>query len=355
MSVPTLEISSLRKITRRRELPIRGKVLVRQGQNVEARSVIAEAVLEPEHILMNIARGLNVSPQQADGLMQRSNGEIINKGDLLAGPIGMTRRVVRAPKAGKTILVGEGQILMEVDNTPFKMLAELPGTVTALIPDRGAVIETTGAIVKGLWGNGKMAFGLMQSKLQNPDDELNANQLELDVSLRDAIILGGHCSDAKVLGKAAEIPLRGLILTSMTSSLIPQARKMPYPIILLEGFGRRQLNTISYNILTNNDNREIVINAKSGGPSNSTGPEIVIPLEGSREPDEPVIEIEKFIPGQKIRITRDPHAAHTGTIKSINQDTTTFPSGLNLPAASIVLTQSEEQITVPLANLEVIV
>ena len=45
---------------------------------------------------------------------------------------------------------------------------------------------------------------------------------------------------------------------------------------------------------------------------------------------------------------------HTGTIESIYQDAIEFPSGLNLPAANITLTKNEEQITVPLANLEVI-
>jgi len=353
MLAPTLELSSLTKITRNRELPIPGKVLVRQGQQVEARDIVAEAVITPEHIILDIARGLNVSAQQADDFMQRSVGETLNQGDLIAGPVGLTRRVVRAPKAGKIVMGGEGQILIEVDSSPFELLAGLPGTVTALIPDHGAVIETTGAIVQGLWGNGKMAFGLMQSTLQTPDDELKTNQL--DVSQRGVMLLGGHCCDEKVLQKAAEIPLRGLALTSMTSDLVLLAKRMQYPIILLEGFGRRSLNSISYNILTNNDNREIVLNATALQPSNGTHPEIIIPLEGSRELDTPSLAIEDFTPGQRVRISRDPFAAHTGTIKFLYQDPIEFPSGLHLPAASITLSTNEEQISVPLANLEAII
>jgi hypothetical protein len=122
-----------------------------------------ETVIAPEHIILDVARGLNVSSREADDLMQRSVGEILNHGDLIAGPVGLTRRVVRAPKAGKIVMGGEGKILIEVDSSPFELLAGLPGTVTALIPDHGAVIETTGAIVQGSWGNDKMAFGLMQS------------------------------------------------------------------------------------------------------------------------------------------------------------------------------------------------
>ncbi|MEN8172423.1 MAG: hypothetical protein ABFS03_06030 [Chloroflexota bacterium] len=354
MSIPTVEISSLTKISRRRELPIPGKVLVRQGLDVEAHTVIAEAVLEPEHILIDVARGLNISVQQADKAMQRSDGEMINKGDILAGPIGMTRRVVRAPKAGKIIVAGEGQVLMEADNPPHQLLAELPGLVTALIPNRGAIIETTGAIVQGLWGNGKMVSGLLHTKLQKPGDILNEDQL--DVSQRGVIILGGHCSDAKVLQKAAEIPLKGLIITSMTSNLIPLAEKMSFPIIVLEGFGKRRLNTISYNILMGNINREIVINAKSDSPG-GTRPEIIIPLQGSSELTDPLPDIDAFIPGQLVRVTREPYAAQTGTIVTILHQPIAFPSGLFLPAANITVTKNEEQeqITVPLPNLEVIV
>jgi hypothetical protein len=177
----------------------------------------------------------------------------------------------------------------------------------------------------------------------------------LDVSQRGVILLGGHCCDEKVLQQAAEIPIRGLALASMTSDLIALAKRMPYPIILLEGFGRRSLNSISYNILTSNNNREVVLNAIARQPSKETYPEIIIPLEGSRELDTPAFTIEEFTPGQRVRISRDPFAAHTGTIKFLYQDAIEFPSGLHLPAASITLTTNEEQISVPLANLEAIV
>ena len=353
MIVPTINLSYLTKIIRHRELPIPGKVLVRQGQQVEARSVVAEAVVAPKHIMLDISRGLKVSRMQADSFMQRSNNEIVKKDDLIAGPVGLSRRVIRAPKDGKITMLGRGRVLLEVDNKPFEMLAGLPGTVSALVPDLGAVIESTGAIVQGYWGNDKMDFGIMKSVLRFPDEEISTNQL--DDSHRGAILLGGHCCDSKVLEKAAEMPLRGLALASMISDLIPLAKSMPYPIILLEGFGRRTLNTISYNILTSNEHRDIVLDATGLQLNKNIRPEIIIPLEGSREPDAQIWTGLIFTPGQEVRISRDPFAAHIGTIESIIKDTIEFPSGLELPAANIVLTENEEQITVPLANLEVIV
>ncbi|MBE9525317.1 MAG: hypothetical protein IMY76_09470, partial [Chloroflexi bacterium] len=53
MIAPTIELSLLTKIIRRRELPLPGKVLVRQGQQVEARDIVAETVIVPEHIFLD--------------------------------------------------------------------------------------------------------------------------------------------------------------------------------------------------------------------------------------------------------------------------------------------------------------
>lgn len=82
-----------------------------------------------------------------------------------------------------------------------------------------------------------------------------------------------------------------------------------------------------------------------------TIPEISISFKGWCELDAHARAIKNFIPGQKVRISRDLYAAHIGTIKSIFQDTVEFPSGLDLTAANITLTAIKEQITVSLANL----
>jgi len=151
MLAPILQITEGTNIRRERKLPIRGKVVVRQGQKVESRDVIAEAVLAPEHTLLDISRSLNVSAEKADEFIQREAGDMVSKGDLIAGPAGITQRVVRAPSNGRIVLAGDGLVLLQVKSTPFEIKAGMPGTVTNLIPEQGAVIETYGALVQGVW------------------------------------------------------------------------------------------------------------------------------------------------------------------------------------------------------------
>jgi hypothetical protein len=350
MLAPVAHILPLTVIRKDRVLPIPGRVVVRQGQKVAPRDVIAEANLAPEHVLLNIARSLSVSVDQADSLIQCVTGDDVNQGDVIAGPVGLTRRVVRARVNGQIMLAGEGQVLIQVDKTPYELQAGISGTISQLIPTRGAVVETTGALIQGFWGNGRFDFGLLQSKLENPEDILNTENINM--SLRGTIVLGGHCMDISVLQKAADAPIRGLVLSSMSSHLISAAKVMSYPILVLEGFGKLPLNPISYNLLTTHQNREISVNAEPLDLYKGQRPEVIIPLPSSREMDLPM-PLEEFSEGQRVRILRAPYQARTGTLELLYNEPVEFPSGIRTPGAQIGL-EDGESIKVPLANLEVV-
>jgi len=63
--------------------------------------------------------------------------------------------------------------------------------------------------------------------------------------------------------------------------------------------------------------------------------------------------METLAAGQQVRVTRAPHAGSTGLLLNLQPGLSVMPSGLRVPAAEIRL-ETGEQITVPLANLEVI-
>ena len=351
MLVSNIQILPLTLIQRERTLPIPGKILVRRGQKVAARDVIAETDLEPKHILLNIASSLGVTNREADDLIQCKENDHLKEGDLIAGPVGLTRKVVRASADGKVMLVGGGQVLLQLEKEPYQLRAGLVGIVERLIPDFGAVVETAGALIQGVWGNGKADFGLMQFKLDMPDDELKTSQI--DVSLRGTMVVGGYCNDPTVFQKAASVPVKGLILSSMPANQIKIAKKMDFPVILLEGFGRLALNKISYNLLKKNHNCEVSLNASPLNHNLGRRPEVIIPLPHEKEPALPAI-VGEFSVGQQVRVVRKPHHAKIGTIQYIYYGLVKFPNGVRAPGAQVSF-EDGDNVKVPLGNLEVVI
>lgn len=350
MLAPVLHVLPLATIIRERTLPVAGKVNVHVNQRVNPTDVIAEASFAREHVLLDVARTFGVSATAADKMIRVKEGDRLAQGALVAEGRGLFARSIKAPRAGRVMIAGGGQVLMEVGDTRVELRAGLPGVVTQVLPERGVVIRTAGALIQGVWGNGRIDNGLMVSLLEKPDDVLNANRL--DVSLRGSVILGGHVRDLETLKAAAELPVRGLILSSLLSPLIVSAYQMRYPVIVTDGFGAMPMNSAAFRLLTTNNKREATVNAEHFDRYSGNRPEVIIPLPVSTEPPEPN-NFEAFSVGQTVRLRRPPNAGMIGSLSSLPAGLSTLPTGLRAPAAEIKL-ENGETLLVPLVNLEVV-
>jgi hypothetical protein len=201
-----------------------------------------------------------------------------------------------------------------------------------------------------VWGNGRLDFGLLGVLTRSPQDKLTTDRL--DVSQRGSILLGGYCGDATTLTNAADIPIRGLILASMDSSLLPLASRLRYPILITEGFGNIAMNSAAYKLLSTSDRREVALNAEAWDPIAGTRPEGVIPLPAANQPNLPV-ETDSFAVGQKVRVVGILHKAPIGVIANLRPGFTALANGVKTPAADVRL-ENGESVVFPLANLEVL-
>ncbi|MGW8249172.1 MAG: hypothetical protein ACWGO1_00890 [Anaerolineales bacterium] len=350
MLAQVTHILPITQIRRERLLPAAGRVTVRKGQKVSATDVIAEVRLAPEHMLLDVARGLGLPAKEADRYLQCHEGDQVAEGDVLAGPVGFTKRVIRASKNGRVIVAGDGQILLELEGPPFELKSGLPGSVAELVGDRGAIIETNGALIQGVWGNGRIDSGLMNVLASSPDEELRADRL--DVSLRGSVVMGGVCLDAQVLRVGGELPLRGLILGSMDASLLPYAAKARYPVIVLDAIGRYAMNMAAFKLLSTNERRDVAINAEMWDRYTGKRPEVIIPLPATGNLGLSRDTVD-FLPGQKVLVTRQPYARQIGTLQVVRPGLTLLPNGIKAPAGEIQL-ENGEYVVVPLVNLEVL-
>jgi hypothetical protein len=350
MLAPVAHFLPLTTIRRERLLPVPGRITVREGQKVNPLDVVAEAHYGGNHRLIDIARMLEIQPAVAQKLIEVKAGDQVSKGEVIARQKGFVPQIIHATAGGRVLLVGNGQVLMEVGDNTFELKAGLPGTVTRQIVDRGVEITFNGAFIQGVWGNGESNIGLMLPALTEQEGLLSAKQL--DVSLRGSIVLAAYCDDPATLKAAAELPLRGLILGGMSPVLIAQALQASYPIILIDGFYKRPMNAAAFKLLSTNAKREVTLNAVAVDRQAGVKPEIYIPLPVTVEPPLPR-EVETFAPEQPVRLRQAPHSGEVGTLVNLKPGLTQLPNGLRA-AAAIVRLESGEHILIPLANLEVL-
>lgn len=350
MLASVVHIQPLITIRRERILPVPGKVIVRKGQKVIATDIIAQADLDPKFILLDVARGLGLPGDQADHYIQCRPGTMVAAGDILAGPLGLFKRVVRAPSDGTVKFTGEGQILLQLESNPFELKAGLPGIVTELIEGRGAIIVCTGALVQGVWGNGQIDSGVLSLLAEKPDEKLTADRL--DFSLRGLVVLGGHCDQVETLKAAAELSLRGLILASMDSQLVNAALRLPFPLIVLEGFGDIPMGSVSFKLLATNERREVTLNAEEWDRFTGKKPEVIIPLPAPEELPQPR-DTFFYETGQTIRVIGSPYWGRIGRINRLLPGETLLSNGISVQAAEIKI-ESGNNIVLPLTNLEVV-
>jgi len=350
MLTSVTHILPLTTVVRERLLPAPGRVVVRVGQKVTATEVIAETSLPREHILINVAQAFGISPEKASTLIQCHKGDKLTKGAAIAESGGLIARSVRSPQDGRVVVVGDGQVMLEVGQANIELKAGIPGEVAQVIPDRGAIIHGSGALIQARWGNGRMDFGLLNNLAEAADAVLEPSMV--DINLRGSVVLGGYCGDKKTLENAAELLVRGLVLSSLSPSLISAALQMRYPILVLEGFGHHPFSAVTHRLLTTNAKREVAINAEASDRYSGSRPELMIPLPASAPPPIPA-ETAEWAEGQQVRIFRDPYYGAIGSLTALLPHPAALPSGVMARVASVQL-QGGEQVIVPLANMELL-
>ena len=180
-------------------------------------------------------------------------------------PLGTITRVRTLPFPGR-VLVREGQRV-----SPADIIAETSISRKHFVFDLADKLQQPAEKVDGFLrvkrgqkiSKGELlaeTSGIFGREVTSPINVLEASQL--DVSLRGSVILAGHVADAGTLKSAADLPVRGLVLSSMSPSLVSVARQAPYPILLLDGFGRRAMNETAYKLLSTNVKRDVSISVR---------------------------------------------------------------------------------------------
>jgi hypothetical protein len=347
---PISYIQPLTTLRRKRRLPVEGQVTVSNGDMVQSGDTVARAQLNSRHMILDAGRALGLPPERAQEMIQREVGEAVEEGAILAGKRGVGARQLRAPVAGTIAAISEGQVLLQVSDESAQLLARVPGQIVEVAPNRGVTIECVCAWAQAMWGNGRLDEGALQLTSNRADEMFTADQV--DMSLRGAILVAGRCEHRQALELAAQVPIRGLVLGSLATKLMPIAQKVSYPILLMEGFGTTPMNADAFKLFSNHNGDVATINAQAADALTGDRPELIIPIKDAGKPPQ-TVEMQSFRIGQNVRVMTGPDKGRLGEILNLLPPSTLFESGIRASGAMVAL-EYGPQSSYPLANLELL-
>jgi len=344
-------VSPLMNVRRERHLPAPGEIVVRKGDQVEPTQVVGRAQMPGQFRILPIARLLGVSPAKVERYLLVRPGDVVRRGQPVARRGRLLSRSVESPMEGVVTASGGGRMLIEAQPVVFELRAYVQGTVSTVRHGSAVVIETTGALIQGLWGGGGEGHGVLRSVVESPDALLGADVI--DATCHGTILIGGADIEDGVLERAQQLQVRGIVTGGLNSALIPLIEKAPFPVVVTEGIGRVPMSMPVYRLLTTNEGRDASISGRVRPRWGAVRPELVIPLPAEDIPPPSVQSGAQVSVGTRVRVVRAPYVGAVGTVVGLPYQPHVIETGASVNVAEIDLGQ-ERRVVVPLANLEIL-
>ncbi|MGE3314663.1 MAG: hypothetical protein AB7O26_06055 [Planctomycetaceae bacterium] len=367
---PGLKVAPRVRHRARRVLPIAGDVLVKVGDVVGARDVVAQTHLPGDVQPVNLANALSIAAGEVPHALLKQVGDRIEIGETIArskGMFGFFQHEYKSKVAGQLESISEitGQLIIRGAPTPVQVLAYLSGRVVEVMPNEGVVVEADVALVQGIFGIGGEAFGKLRKVCSNPRENLTPDKLTAD--MRGMIVVGGARVTGDALKKAVQLGIAAVVSGGLDDSdlrellgydlgvAITGSERVGITLVITEGFGDIAMAERTFALLTSHDGKDVSVNGSTQIRAGVLRPEIVIPLgaeTGSAKPDEelppPVLEI-----GRPVRVIRDPYFGKLGTVAALPHELRVLDSESRARVLEVSL-EGGEKVTVPRANVELV-
>ena len=342
--------SLIKEIRRERRLSLPGDVLVNEGQKVEPLDVIAEAALPDQIYMVDIAGSLIVDKLDVKHFLVRQPGEMLHEDDVIAQVEGAIPRLVRTPFAGKFVALHQGQAVFQVGYETIQVKAGMSGIVQSILPEYGATLVTSGLLLQGMWGNGRMDAGelqILKGSWLSPLDDGMISEVE-----GGQVIAAGQCLDWDILENLAEREITGFIVESLAPGMMSDAQLLPFPVVVLQGFGMLPPTQFILELMEPHAGQMICVHASGVNRLTGERPEVILSVPDGVEGEVMAHRMVLGV-GQWVRVFSGEKLGQVGEVKVLGEELVTFPSGLQLPAAVVQL-RDGHQITVPQENLVII-
>ncbi len=364
---PGLTVSGDIIVRRTRRLPIKGDVLVNVGDTVTSDQVIARALLPGNLQTMKLAERLGIEPKEVPNVFQLKIGDPIEKGQLVAetkGFLFFKGSTVLAEYSGtvETISGVTGSVLIREASIPVDVKAYIEGKVADVLPGEGAIIETRGAMVQGIFGVGGERHGIIRVAVEGPDQVLHADNIH--ASDAGKILVGGSGFSYDAIIKASEVGAAGIIAGGVRDRDLTQflgyeigvaitgTEAISLSLMVTEGFGFLNMASRTFALLKELEGKTASINGATQIRAGVIRPEIIVtlPLTGSAETAGMGGTLDI---GTAIRVIREPYFGQLGTVTDLPSHLMVVDSGTEVRVLKAKLDGGHE-VLVPRANVEII-
>lgn len=263
-----------------RKLTRNGTVMVFPGQITDPTMPVAWRKIWKTHFSVNLYEALELPRSSSiQDYLLINEGDFVSVNEPIARRSDRKTRTLNALYSGRFLGVCSENLIFEADAENLESVsAGFPGTVTEIIPNRGAVIETIGAYAAGVWGNNRTGQGILLT-VNDIAKEGIFNTQSLSMAMSGSVVFANTCYDPEVLLSTARLSPGGLIFGSLPSALLPIAEQLPFPVIVTDSIGSGRLSDPVYNLLGENIIKcAYLYSAPARGTMPQTA-EIIIPQE----------------------------------------------------------------------------
>lgn len=344
-------------IRRERKLPPNAisSYAIREGSQVTPEDIILRGVLPADFIVLDALKplGLKKAEDLTDDLIQTGPGQQIFEGDpiLIAGK-GRRAKTLKAPTTCVFVRIEGSDVILQTNPEPIDLVAGYPGRVTSLRNNNtAALIESTGTLLQGAWGNGQTAYSQLRLEPRDGIETLLGDTLVAEYR-NAALVMTRPITSETPFTVAQQQSITAIIAPSMRSNLRELARQQTIPVLLIEGFGELDLSDAAGDLLRNSDGKPAVINAVEPDRWSVDRPEVLVTLTVNIAAPVPVTD-QPLVPGAMVRITRAPLRGKSGRVKRLIDVPRPIENGLKLLGAEVEMANGQVHF-VPLANLEML-
>ncbi len=364
---PGLRVADAATVRRERRLPLHGEVLVTVGAEVGPDTVVARAQLPGNVQALPLAARLGLDPAQVLKALQVPVGATVRAGERLAewkGLLGLVRTTVEAPVDGtvESVSTVTGQLLLREPPIPVEVAAYVRGRVAEVLPGEGVVVESSGALVQGIFGVGGETFGPLRIAAPGPEAELSVRDLAAvkrgDVVVAGAFVTAATLEAARERGVAAVVvggfdggDLRRLLGRDLGVA-ITGGEAIGFTLVMTEGFGRIPMAPRTWDLLRRLEGRVASVSGATQIRAGVLRPEILVPGEAPGGAAASAADDGGLAVGSLVRMIREPGFGRLGRVVELPSELQALETEARVRVLVLEFADSSGRATVPRANVE---